>query len=444
MAGGKATPRQKMINMMYLVLTALLALNVSATILESFQTIANSLRKSAEHTSHRNEELVKRIKEAIQEMDNKKQLEQHHLVIPTATDDVAAETNKMITMIEETIVKLSTPPISEVEEEGGVKRIKNLGETEKNYIYLMKEKGLDTDNNGRGAGRAKELRDALAKYVDWANAKYEEYYNIKPKPTKGLESKPFEYLCLDPKDDPRIPKGSDHARFTWEYFTFHDAPVISNIAILEKFKTDVNAIEAELLEVLKSKLVSVPPFTIDKLVAVDAPKSTVVVAGLPFETQIYVTAVSKKLKPTFSSGSGKITPDKDGNTATLKINPQANFKGSEAKIPYSASVNVKNTDGKTENLTIKGQFTVVKPVIQVSGSKVLRLYSGCANPLTFECPQLEVPGIYFPKIEVGGGEGDVQQHPTKKKDARVVPKVGTKKCHITISNEYAGDRKSVV
>src|SRR5690606_27042053 len=43
MAGGNLSPRQKMINMMYLVLTALLALNVSKEILDSFVTVNNGL-----------------------------------------------------------------------------------------------------------------------------------------------------------------------------------------------------------------------------------------------------------------------------------------------------------------------------------------------------------------------------------------------------------------
>lgn len=46
MAGGKLSPRQKMINMMYLVLTALLALNVSKEIIKAFNLIENSLDNS--------------------------------------------------------------------------------------------------------------------------------------------------------------------------------------------------------------------------------------------------------------------------------------------------------------------------------------------------------------------------------------------------------------
>ena len=46
MAGFKETPRQKMIGMMYLVLTALLALNVSADILNAFTIVNEGMERT--------------------------------------------------------------------------------------------------------------------------------------------------------------------------------------------------------------------------------------------------------------------------------------------------------------------------------------------------------------------------------------------------------------
>lgn len=60
MSGGKncpETPRQKMINMMYLVLTSMLALNVSSSILEGFTMVDNSLHTSIESSEARNKSL---------------------------------------------------------------------------------------------------------------------------------------------------------------------------------------------------------------------------------------------------------------------------------------------------------------------------------------------------------------------------------------------------
>jgi len=56
MAGGKLTPRQKMINMMYLVLTALLAMNVSKEILDSFVTVNNGLETTKRTLSEKMDE----------------------------------------------------------------------------------------------------------------------------------------------------------------------------------------------------------------------------------------------------------------------------------------------------------------------------------------------------------------------------------------------------
>lgn len=66
MASGKLTPRQKMINLMYLVLTALLALNVSAEVLQAFQNLADSLQNTAEQFQKNNNDLAESIKAAIQ------------------------------------------------------------------------------------------------------------------------------------------------------------------------------------------------------------------------------------------------------------------------------------------------------------------------------------------------------------------------------------------
>jgi hypothetical protein len=65
MAGGKVSPRQKMINMMYLVLTALLALNVSKEVLLSFQVIGDSLSRSASELNKKNDKEGSLIMEQV-------------------------------------------------------------------------------------------------------------------------------------------------------------------------------------------------------------------------------------------------------------------------------------------------------------------------------------------------------------------------------------------
>jgi gliding motility-associated protein GldM len=60
-------PRQKMINMMYLVLTALLALNVSSEILNAFKTVNSSLEQTNRVVSASTDEIMNSLKTKLNE-----------------------------------------------------------------------------------------------------------------------------------------------------------------------------------------------------------------------------------------------------------------------------------------------------------------------------------------------------------------------------------------
>ncbi len=66
MAHGKETPRQKMIGMMYLVLTALLALNVSTSVLDAFKIIDEGLEKTGNTMDNKNKEIYTEFDQAYQ------------------------------------------------------------------------------------------------------------------------------------------------------------------------------------------------------------------------------------------------------------------------------------------------------------------------------------------------------------------------------------------
>jgi len=71
MAHGKETPRQKMIGMMYLVLTALLALNVSTSVLDAFKIIDEGLEKTGNTMFTKNQEIYTEFEQAYQLNQNK-------------------------------------------------------------------------------------------------------------------------------------------------------------------------------------------------------------------------------------------------------------------------------------------------------------------------------------------------------------------------------------
>src|SRR5690554_3623220 len=97
MAGGKETPRQRMIGMMYLVLTALLALNVTKTVLERFVFINQSLERSVHEAKVSNEGTVTRINTAVSESGNR----EADVRVLTTAKEVREETDKLINEMDE-------------------------------------------------------------------------------------------------------------------------------------------------------------------------------------------------------------------------------------------------------------------------------------------------------------------------------------------------------
>lgn len=441
MAGGKASPRQKMINMMYLVLTALLAMNVSAEILQSFVTIANSLQVTAEQMNKKNNELTHDLLAILDDQAAKGKTENQYL--RPVIEEVAKESDKMLNSLEYYIDRIKSDSIGAYDTTK--KTLSKLDENQKNYRFWMKLEGTDADNEGRGSGEARKLKEKLDKFIDWANSRREKVITDKPNddekkrmPTKA-QMRPYGKLCLDPNEDNTVPQNSEMKKKPWEYYTFHGAPAIANIALLQKYKTDIRFLEAELLEFLKGRISDRPLFTINKLNAVIAPESNRVLAGMPFTAQIYVTMSMKgpsDKAPRFSGNGVKINPDK--TSATLKV------LASAANLPkdkpegvqsYSFSVQVPKSDGTWETLKMPkdaGKFTVVKPDLEIGNFKLNPLYRDCRNELDVKSNALG--NRFNPKFKVVGGE--VTPHPTIKTKVALIPNAATLK--LSVSNDFDG------
>jgi gliding motility-associated protein GldM len=404
MASGKLTPRQKMINMMYLVLTALLALNVSAEILDSFRTIANSLRLTAQQLEIKNRELAGELVEILNDQASKGKDKNQYL--RPYIEDVRTKSNEMVAYLENHINRIKSDSIA------GWDTTKNglakPDESSKNYRYWMIGGGKDTDNDKRGAGEAMPLKDRLNGYAKWASDFKQKILLEHPLPDEKTKPDPnkiwFSPIAVDPALDETVPKNSDSKKHTWEYYTFHGAPAIANVAMLEKWKTDAKVIESQLLEFIKTRIVDRPPFIIKKLEAIVAPKSEVVLAGMMFEAKVFVTMAADKpgdRKPIFS-GTG-VKADKSGMTATIKIPANASYlKTKDQKQPYSGTIKYPKAEGDYETINFKGSFIVRKPEAVFESAKMDPLYLNCANELNVDVPALGE--LYDPDHTAEGGE----------------------------------------
>ena len=238
MAGGKLSPRQKMINMMYLVLTALLAMNVSKEILNSFALLNNGLVKTNVNFSAKNEVTYSNFETALLNDPNK--------VRPYA--DKAKAVKKRSQEMYDYIENLKTELITEVEEksETVIKGKNGQDSTIKIASDVLHMEGKDNNvipthyfmgdlDKAAPGNKAFEFKEKVNKFKEdlITYIPQKEKQNIK----LGLETNDV---------------WSDHEAMmiSWESNNFYHNPAVAVIAILTKMQNDVKNAEADIINAL--------------------------------------------------------------------------------------------------------------------------------------------------------------------------------------------------
>ena len=333
MAGGKLTPRQKMINMMYLVLTALLAMNVSAEILNAFKTVDGSINRSNEMIDSKNAKVVKLL-----EAERKNQ------------PDKVAELMAIVKQVQSKSSDLNTYI-------GGLNKELNKSESDADL-----EVGTRLLAEGKDGDLLRQKLEAYKKDVNTLMAKY-------PLPS-------------DIPVDVTPPKGEESGeKLTWQMAYFHMVPKVAALTILDKFNNDVKNTEAMCMERLSKEAVSVE-VTLDKFEPLVSSKSSYVLVGDKYEATIGLGAYSTAVIPTVIVG-GRELPVKDGK-ATYEVPATAS---GTFKIPTLVKIpkRTKKADGSPDFEEAKGEleYTVGVPAgAAVMLDKMNVVYIGVENPIT--------------------------------------------------------------
>jgi hypothetical protein len=200
-------------------------------------------------------------------------------------------------------------------------------------------------------------------------------------------------------------------------------------------KIEVYNQQKMLLDHLNQRLGAIPIFKADKVVGMEAPVSTVVTAGMSYETKLFAVLTSSQLKPKFSASTGKLTEDPANGTAKLVIPASASVipkDQNQGTISYSATIDVPKATGGFERVPISGKFTVRKPEIVITSAAVQNLYRACGNTINIDVPALG--DLYNPVITASGAE--VQGSQQSKKKWLIVP--SGDKCAINVKSNTNG------
>ncbi|HLG39277.1 MAG TPA: gliding motility protein GldM [Chitinophagaceae bacterium] len=333
-------PRQKMINMMYLVLTALLALNVSAEILNAFKTVNTSLE--------------------------------------TTNVTVNNSTNAIMTSLEE---KLTDPKTAEKAQLWLPKaqQVQSIAKAAYTYIQTIKDDIIKQGggNVDKASFKADNLDIATRLMVDKGKGK---------ELLKKLSEFKADVLKVDPSIDSTfantlpinlgIPKTQSKSNNTWERAYFHMVPTVAALTILSKFQNDVKTSENKIVEFCHNKVGAVV-VRFDTYNAFAATSSNYVMPGDDLEVMAGVGAFSKAALPeiTIDGSSEKITED---GAAHRKM------KASDALGKHTINVNIKykDQDGKDQTVSKLIEYTVGQSAASIALDKMNVLYIGVDNPIT--------------------------------------------------------------
>lgn len=405
MAAGKLSPRQKMIGMMYLVLTALLALNVSKDILRSFVVVNDGLENS-EKTFHKD------VTNLYAKFDEKKTIDPQRVIENWKKAQLA---RKMAQELGQYISGLKKNIIRETE------GFKNKEEDTIRLAFVDSKDNYDAstyimigESEDGSTGEARKLKDRLNKY------RQDMLALLPPEDQKQIN------FTID-TEDPKNPEEEEER--TWEMNNFYHAPLAASVTLLSKIEADVKSAEVAVVDaLLKNVDADVIPF--DTVSARIVAQSNYVLLGEDYQADIFLAAFNKTLKPQvfvgdYNTQAGKFNGGFDSVNVAGGIGKYSVKASSEGMKKYSGVIKMKTPKGKVMEFPFESEYIVARPALTVSATQTNVMYAGLVNPIS-----VSVPGIPNEKLNISINNGTLVKKGNGLYDV-IGPKIGTADVSVT-------------
>ena len=395
MAAAKETPRQKMIGMMYLVLTALLALNVSADILDAFAIVNDGLEKTNASVESKIEDYYN-----IFEQQYNREPEKARVYWDKA-QQIRQKTNEIINFIEREIkmpLVLETEGITE-EELFSIKDpkkalIRNVEKADPKNPRIFYE--FDLKNIG-----AKDKYDAATNFmINNGNAtvlkqKIQEYraFIVSTIEDAGL-SNYNKYVGLltdvDHNGNPIVYTDNDGQELSWENKNFEHIILTAEIAILNKIVGEIQTTEYDAITALYKQIGS-SDFKFESVQARVIQKSDFIIKGQNYEAEIFIAAAdtSKAFDVKYRMGTNDFNSGK-GEPVTLNSKEGKvvlSFPTTTVGVhKYAGRIEIPRPDGTMAYYDFNEEFQVAPPSATVAPVKMMVMYEGLQNPISVSAP----------------------------------------------------------
>jgi len=365
MAHEKLSPRQKMIGMMYLILTAMLALNVSKDAVEAFKKVDKGLTQTVANYAIKNNLIYKDFDRAAAENPTKA------LKYRTAAFEVKTRADEAFNFIQDLKIKIintaeGADNLAVKGDEITIEAVKMIDNTDVPTQILI---GAD---EGGEANTLKallnEYREFLITTLDGKNKIAEEALKTSLNTDNGKEK--------------------DGQTVRWENMTFQTLPLVAVICILSELQLSVRNGETEVLNYLYSQI-DASSYKFNKLKPVVIPNANYVTLGSDYEAQVFISATDTTQKPSITVFGTEIPTDETGK-GTYKV--RATSIGPKK---WGGVISLRAPDGTVVPYPFDASYLVGDPNVIVSATAVNVMYTSIPNPI-----DVSVPGVNPDKIRI--------------------------------------------
>ena len=356
------TPRQKMIGMMYLVLTAMLALNVSASILNGYTQVDESLHATIETMQESNADTYATFKAALDKNPEKTQeWYDKAMEVKTASDRFFDYVQKF----KDDMVLLAD----------GNKAIKNA---------KVSDIGKKDDTNipsqyAINEGNAAILKEAINQYREFLISV-----------TGDTQAFDAELRRTFVTDDGQNAEGET---ISWENMIFHEMPMCASITVLTKLQNDIRHCEGKAVQLLLAAT-DAGDLRVNKFNAYVIPSANYVVKGTKYTAQVILAAIDSTQTPEYYVNGQKL----NSNGVYEVIANTVGVQKITGKIGYM------DQQGVMQYLPFEREYTVGEPTATISNTDLNIMYRGYDNPFS-----ISVPGVSAHLLQVKCAQASIKQ-----------------------------------
>ena len=338
-ANSPNSPRQRMINLMYLVFIAMLALNVSSEVLDGFELVEETIRRTVKASTQHNDQIFSNLKQSY--TTNKEKTEEWYL----KGEQLKSKTDTLFNYIQDLKVRIVKKGDGKNGDPENLKHPDDLNASQE--VMFQREK-----NDGE---RLRKEIDAYREFVS--------ELVTNPSVKNIIESN----LSTEPSAKAKENKQN------WEESMFWNMPMAAAVTLLTKMQNDIRYAEGEILSDLV-KNIDVLDVRVNAIDAFVIPKSQTVMAGGSFDANIVLAAVDTTQKPIIFI-NGKFLPEEANGRYTAAA-------GAVGTNQIKGYIEMPRGDGSFLRKDFSTEYYVTPPTATIAPVLMNVLYAGIPNDIS--------------------------------------------------------------